>query len=180
MFNCRNYGPRWYMAGVAKEMRRVAMTGRWRGADGFSNYMQRCYGYHQPTGVKLFFVRQNEDSWEKGVYDFCFNLRLAFYDPDSRRLRVRGDGDMKLAAQWVEAFYGEHEQLVWSVSPLSEKSEEFGALDYRLFMQEDWKTPLLDVKDYEFTKKLGWRWQRWSEVKAELESANLILAKQNA
>jgi len=174
MSKVRNFGPHWHIAGVAKEMRRVAMTGLWRG-DGLSDYVQRCHGYHQPTGVKLFFVREDE---KKGFYDFCFHLRIAFCDPASSKLKVTDDGDMKLAAQWVEAFYGEHEQFVWSVPPLHEKGIEFGSLHYRLFMKEDWKTPSLNADDTEFAREMGWDWKRWSEVKAELESANLILAKQ--
>jgi len=181
MTNLRIYDQRWLIAGVAKEMRRVAMTGLWRG-DGLSDYMQRCHGYHRPTGTKIGFTRDHGAHsggwWKNPDYEYCFHLSLSFHDPDTGE--AVGDRDVKLTQAWVEAFYGDNKRLVWAEPPHSDYGKKLDTWHYRLFVHDDWKTALLPRKEVysrEFTEA---GWKSWSEVQADLQAAELALAEQLA
>jgi hypothetical protein len=167
---CRIYDQRWLMAGVAKEMKRVAFTGIWYG-EGFTDYMIRCHGYHEPTGSKIGFTRDTGHHtsgwWKNPDYERCLHLSLSFHDPESGE--PLGDRDSKLTKEWIELFFGNHQRLIWAEPPYSDYGKQRDTWHYRLFMHDDWQTPLLPRKEVytrEFTEA---GWKSWSDVQAEID-----------
>jgi hypothetical protein len=176
---CRIFDQRWLMAGVVKEMRRVAMTGLWR-ADGFTDYLHRCHGYHRATGTKIGFTRDlghhTSGWWKNPDYENCFHLSLSFYDPESGT--ELGDRDVKLTQEWIDLFFGDHKRLLWAEPPYSELGKKLDTWHYRLFMHSDWQTPLLPRKEVyskEFTEA---GWKSWSDVQAEIEQRQNQIVEQ--
>lgn len=166
---CRIFGRHWLMAGVAKEMRRVAATGLWYG-DGFTDYQHRCHGYHEPTGTKIGFTRDvghhSSGWWKNPDYERCFHLSLSFHYPETGE--ALGERDRKLTREWIELFFGNDRALLWAEPPYSEMGKRLDVWHYRLFMNDDWRTPLLPRKEVysrEFTEA---GWKSWSDVQADI------------
>lgn len=111
------FDSRWLMAGVAKEMRRRAMSGI--AVYGSLNspyarqYSEQCTGVHQPTGTIIKFTRDqgchSTGWWKNPDYERCFHLSLSFRDVETGEFAPR---NTKLSREWVESFFGDSKTLL--------------------------------------------------------------------
>lgn len=167
----RTFDSHWLMAGVAKEMHRVAMLGVSTGNNVWSKrYLETCKGFHQPTGTHIMFSRDSGHHscgwWKNPDYEHCFHLSLSFWDLETMISRGR---DPDLTKAWLDAFYGDNKRLLWAEPPYSQQGKQCDVWHYRLFVHDDWKTSLLprgEVYSREFTEA---GWKSWSDVQAELQ-----------
>jgi len=154
---------------VAKKMWRRAFNGTWDGravrtaseyrAIYEQPYFDRCRGAHEPTGTVLIFTRDvgmhSSGWWKNPDYERCFHLSLSYRDPETDRPRPR---DVKLSKEWVQAFFHEHQRLIWAEPPYSDEGKVSDVWHYRVFCDANW-VPMLPRKEVytrEFTEA-GWK-----------------------
>jgi hypothetical protein len=102
--------------------------------------------------------------WKNPDYERCEHLSLSFFD---WRTRESAPHDHKRAAAWCTAFWDHYKRLLWVEPPTYEHGKAHDVHHYRLFMHEDWKTPLLprgEVYTREFTEA---GWKSFSELHGE-------------
>lgn len=165
----RTYDRRWLKAGVAKEMRRRALQGFFRGSLNNPHdiaYFKSCEAYHIPTGTQLILTRDAEMhtcGWFKNPdYERCWHLSLSFFDVETNS---RADKDPQLTDEWLALFFGDDKRLLWAEPPSSEIGKRADCWHYRLFCDEHWQ-PILprgEVYSRELTE-VGWK--SFSEVQA--------------
>lgn len=174
----KTYDQHWLVGSIARNMRRIANYGLWDGR-GQTDYLERCKGFHTPTGAVLIFSRDighhTSGWWKNPDYERCFHLSLSFRDPVSMEPRPR---DKKLTKEWVEAFYGSARDKIWSEPPYSPTGKRFDTWHYRLFCDPAWEPiiPRGEVYSRELTEA---GWLSWSDVQAQLRDAE-ELAKEMA
>lgn len=157
----RIFGRHWLMAGVAREMRRVAiLSPLYDGLPCLRNHllMDACTASHALTGSVLIFTRDagmhSGGWWKNPDYERCWHLSLSFRDPIAGETAPK---DPKLTDEWLEAFYGEDRRFVWAEPPFSPEGQKRDAWHYRVFCNPAWQ-PILprgEVYSREFTEK-GW------------------------
>lgn len=139
-------------------------AGFWDGHanDGGIAVIRRCRHVfeHRDSAVVVLFTRDighhTSGWWKNPDYERCEHLSLSFVD---RETGVPAPHDHKRAALWCEAFFGTYKRLLWVEPPYSEQGKARGVYHYRLFMHEDWRTPLLprgEVYTRDFTDA-GWK-----------------------
>ena len=152
----------WLMENVAREMRRVALTGPTY--DGLNTSLNRqtlwrCTGVHIITGSKMIFSRDaghhSGGWWKNPDYERCWHLSLSFFDPVTELPR---DKDVRLTEQWIEAFFHDDKRCLWSESPFSLKGKALTVWHYRVFCNPAWEPiiPKGEVYSKELTEA-GWR-----------------------
>lgn len=153
---------------LVARMRLTAATGLYNGYP--TAYFERCRAYDLATGTHLIFTRDtgyhSSGWWKNPLYERCYHLSLSFRDPESGAF---APFNYRLAARWVETFYGEDKRLVWEEGPYGIDGQgrkvPVEVRHYRLFCDPQWQ-PILpkgEVYSKQFTEK-GWR--SWSDVQA--------------
>lgn len=126
------------------------------------NLIARCRHQfaHRDTIAVVLFTRDighhTGGWWKNPDYERCEHLSLSFYDRESHESAPQ---DYARAKLWCKAFFGDWCRLLWVEPPHSEQGKRPDAYHYRLFMRDDWKTPLLprgEVYTREFTEA-GWK-----------------------
>ena len=167
---CRTFDQRWSIAGVAKEMIRTSNLGKWRGK-GNSDYLNRCFAYHQPTGSKLGLTRDEGHHacgwWKNPDYERCRHLSLTFHDPETGQ--PTRDKDELLTQQWIDVIFGDNKRLIWSEPPFSDAGEALCTWHYRLFFHADWKTVLLPRKEVYSRAFTEAGWLPFSELQGRVK-----------
>lgn len=120
-------------------------------------------------GTVLIFTRDEgmhtSGWWKNPDYERCLHLSLSFRDP--RTGEPTGHHDRYLADEWCRLFFRHMCRLIWAEPPFSPEGKVHATWHYRVFMAEDWKTPILprgEVYTREFTKA---GWKSWSDVHAK-------------
>jgi hypothetical protein len=154
---------------VAAKMWRQANRGTWDGrgvrsaqdyrAIGTKPYFDRCIGAHEPTGTILIFTRDegmhSSGWWKNPDYERCLHLSLSFRD------RLTGScvpRDVQLSKEWVEAFFHEHQRLIWAEPPYTDEGRDSEVWHYRVFCDLNWcpMLPRKEVYTRDFTET-GWK-----------------------
>lgn len=129
--------------------------------------IQRCSALYRgrPTSSRLIFTHDAGMHacgwWKNPDYERCKHLSLSFIDTDTREPAPH---DHDLAATWCTAFFGPMVNLIWAEPPFSPEGHARDVWHYRVFMHEDWRTPLLprgEVYTREFTEA---GWKSWSDL----------------
>ncbi len=115
---------------------------------------------HRDTYALVLFTRDighhTQGWWKNPDYERCEHLSLSFVDAETLQ---RAPQDHARAKLWCQAFFRDWCRLLWIEPPYSEQGKAADVYHYRLFMHDDWKTPLLprgEVYTREFTEA-GWK-----------------------
>lgn len=115
---------------------------------------------HRDTFAVVIFTRDvwmhNCGWWKNPDYERCEHLSLSFFD---RETRSSAPQDHARGRLWCKAFFGDFARLLWVEPPYSPQGKASDVYHYRLFMHDDWRTPLLprgEVYTREFTEA-GWK-----------------------
>lgn len=164
----RVFRDHWLKAGVAQEMRRVAIhSGTYDGIATEANLrlIDGCRARHEPTGTLLIFTRDagahSGGWWKNPDYERCWHLSLSFEDPETGEAAPK---DVKLTQEWLELFFGEYQRLLWAEPPYTPQGKRKDVWHYRLFCDPSW-TPLLprgEVYTKQFTES---GWMSFSELR---------------
>jgi len=157
----RAFDRHWLMDGVARQMRRVALTGYYNGVITTMDhaYFERCKALHVSTGSILIFTRDigmHQSGWWKNPdYERCWHLSLSFRDDLTMEPAPQNH---RIAGQWIEAFYGDNKRYVWAEPPYSERGKTNEVWHYRVFCDPAWHPiiPRGEVYTREFTER-GWK-----------------------
>ena len=175
----KRFDSRWLMAGVTKEMRRRAMSCIFDyniSTEFLTRFDETCTGFHEPTGTIIKFTRDrgyhSSGWWKNPEYEFAFHLSLSFRDIETGEYAPR---NKQLTKEWVELFYGNNKTLIWTEPPHSKEGKQADVWHYRLFVHEDWRTPLLPRKEVYSKDFTPSDWKSWSEVQADLDAAAAAL-----
>jgi hypothetical protein len=150
----RIFDHRWLMAGVAKELKRVSLTGVLDGTSKTKLYQDACTAVHSLSGSVLVFTRdQGMHScgwWKNPDFEQCWHLSLSFKDVET--------GEPT----------GER-NVIWSEPPFDPIAKKLDVWHYRLFCDEFWQPikPRGEVYTKEFTEK---GWKSFSEVQADMQA----------
>lgn len=149
---------------MAQKMRMTASRGRFDGTSRTAGYLTRCTRVHDESGAIVMFSRDEGHHacgwWKNPDYDKCWHLSLSFFDP---KTGVRIGKNQALTQEWVDAFFREHQRLVWCEPPHSENGIKFDVWHYRLFYDKNGQPfmPRGEVYSKEYTPE---GWKTWSEV----------------
>lgn len=158
----------------ATHMRRVASTmPPFGGSDGSRDQEILTLGLtvyiDKPVSTRILFTRDEgmhtSGWWKNPDYERCFHLSLSFIDTESG---MDAPHDRKLATAWCLLFFRESTRLLWVEPPYSAHGRQHDVWHYRLFVAEDWRTPILprgEVYTREFTEA---GWKSWSDVHPHL------------
>lgn len=94
--------------------------------------------------------------WKNPDYERCEHLSLSFLDMETGAALQQ---DNRRAHAWCRAFFGDRARMLWVEPPAYQEGRSRDVFHYRLFMQPDWRTPLLprgEVYTREFTQA-GWK-----------------------
>lgn len=157
----RTFDVHWLMVGVARQMRRQSLTGFYNGVVTTMDhgYFDHCTALHVATGTVLIFTRDigmhASGWWKNPDYERCWHLSLSFRDPLTGQPIPH---DHRLAAKWMEAFYGEDRRYIWAEPPYSPIGKNAEVWHYRVFCDPAWQpiVPRGEVYTREFTER-GWK-----------------------
>lgn len=99
--------------------------------------------------------------WKNPDYSRCEHLSLSFREIATGR---PVDQQHDRARAWALAFYGERTRMLWIEPPFSKCGKRFDVYHYRLFMAEDWRTPIIPRKEVYSKEFTELNWKSWSEV----------------
>ena len=116
--------------------RRNAARGWFEGTDQTQNYLiNHCRHLHLPTGTVAIYTRDRGHHacgwWKNPDYDRCLHLSLSFFDPETME---RDEHNHRLAAEWVDLFFGKHKRWIWVEPPYSDHGRAVDSWHYRLFI----------------------------------------------
>lgn len=126
---------------------------------GAAAYMERCKGWHRPTGTGLIFTRDigyhTSGWWKNPDYERCYHLSISFRDPETGEL---APFDYQRGERWARKFFGHDIRWLWVEPPYSPEGKACGTHHYRLFCDAGWHPikPRREVYSTEFTE-IGWK-----------------------
>jgi hypothetical protein len=131
--------------------------------------IQRCshvFRHGPELGARVIFTRDDGMHacgwWKNPDYARCEHVSLSFMAWDGDRLYTQPH-DHQRAALWCRAFFGDKRRLLWIEPPYSQSGRFADVYHYRLFLEPDWRTPVLPRKEVytrEFTER---GWKSWSD-----------------
>lgn len=158
----RTFDGSWLKQSVAAAMWRAArQAGFYTGLTTPSNtrLVQRCTGYHAPSGSLLIFTldvgHHSSGWWKNPDYERCWHLSISFMDPLTAAPTAHKD--VELTEEWLVAFYGDDRRYVWAEPPYSNHGKAREVWHYRVFCDPAWQPiiPRGEVYSKEFTEA-GW------------------------
>lgn len=163
----RIYRPGWLKHSIVQNLKLEAARGVHLGRPN-RGYTSACTAISAGSGSILIFTRDagmHSSGWFKNPdYERCLHLSISFRAvTDLVRL---APFDRRVAAEWVDLFFGPEKRLVLVESPKSKVGKQHDVHHYRLFCDEHWQPimPRREVYTTEFTE-LGWR--SYSELHPE-------------
>lgn len=138
--------------------------------------VERCGLCILPLGVLARFTRDSgmhsSGWWKNPDYERCYHLSLSFHDPESGQ--SIGQKQANLSREMVYAtFGGDRARMLWCEPPFSDDGKRLAVWHYRLFMEPDWKTPLLPRGEVYTREFIESGWKSWSDVQADMQTLNL-------
>mgnify|MGYP001267608207 CR=1 FL=1 len=135
-------------------------------------YLRYCTAVDWKTGSSIIFTRDAGMHtcgwWKNPDYERCFHLSLGFFDLETEEYREK---DAALTDRWIEEFFGPTKNLLWAEPPFSEGGKEKDIWHYRVFMHEDFATPLLPRGEVYSKTNTPPDWLSFSDLKAKQEAA---------
>jgi len=177
------YDSKWIDSLIVQNMYRLARYDVNNGLRTVENhkYIRRCTHYDAKSGTLMIFNRDqgphSHGWWKNPDYERCFHLSLSFKDPVTGQ--HRGERDAILTKVWLDLIYGSNQKYIWCEPPVGKDGKRLIVWHYRLFMQPDWKTPLLPRGEVYSKENTPPGFKSFSEVQAELEY-ELELKKERA
>lgn len=161
------------MLDFARQARLIAAAaGPYTGQATLSNaeLIRRCrhvFALDARTSALIIFtldVAMHSSGWWKNPdYERCEHLSVSFLARDNSRTPL--PQDHKMARLFCLCFFGaERCRMLWVEPPYSAEGRTRDVYHYRLFMEPDWRTPLLPRKEVytrEFTEA---GWKSFSEI----------------
>lgn len=158
---------------ITARLKAARMVHDGRQSPGAMRYLKSCWHYHPGTEMAIIFTREcgyhSGGWWKNPDYERCYHLSLrslAYERGQPFSLPL----DMKIARQWVRAFFGGDAKLTWHEPPYTDFGKAEDVHHFRLFCDPGWQPfkPRGEVYDRSWTPA---SWQSFSDLTHAMEAA---------